>query len=188
VRFAIPERLIAELRQHRSARRALRPPSSPAATAPDDASFLQRVAGLVQSSGADAATVAAAVAANYAAAMFRWEDELESAHDAFLLDPGMGPMLYLTADGRVLIDGRGWDGEPLREATDDEATVALVVGAKKTGIAGLFDLLPPRPPEGSSCPTCRGARVERLPATDPERPPPELVCSACKGRGWTPGR
>ncbi len=56
-------------------------------------------------------------------------DATVSDQETFLLDPGLGPVLYLTADGRVLRDGRGWDDEPVREATPDEATIALVLGA-----------------------------------------------------------
>ncbi|WP_437944237.1 hypothetical protein WMF27_15715 [Sorangium sp. So ce281] len=38
--------------------------------------------------------------------MSSWQDEVEDKYDAFLLDPGMGPMTYLTSDGRVLEDLR----------------------------------------------------------------------------------
>ena len=52
--------------------------------------------------------------------MDQLQDEVENEYDAFLLDPGMGPMTYLTSDGRVLLDMRSWDGEPMHEATEDE--------------------------------------------------------------------
>src|SRR5262249_30846661 len=87
-------------------------------------------------------------------------DEIEEAHDAFIMDPGMGPVLYLTADGRVLVDGSGWDDEPLREATEEEAIAAIVIGAKKKGIPELLELLP------------RGANI----------------CSTCAGTHWAPLR
>jgi hypothetical protein len=32
-------------------------------------------------------------------------DRVEREHDAFCLDPGLGPAFFLTADGRVLVDG-----------------------------------------------------------------------------------
>jgi hypothetical protein len=38
--------------------------------------------------------------------MNRLQAEVEDAYDAFLLDPGMGPMTYLTSDGRILCDHR----------------------------------------------------------------------------------
>lgn len=106
------------------------------------------------------------------------QDEVEDEHDAFLLYPGMGPMLYLTHTGVVLVDERSWDGEAVREAKDDyEAIGALVVGAKITGIASLLDLVPPKPVAGQSCPKCSGSRWMRLGAG-------EMVCVECSGRGW----
>jgi hypothetical protein len=106
--------------------------------------------------------------------------EVEDEHDAFLLDPGMGPMMFLTADGRVLRDGRSWDGEALREATDDEAIATLVVGAEKTGIAALLGLIPPSPAEGMPCARCEGLRMAE--------PAPgagfHIICTQCWGRGW----
>lgn len=102
-------------------------------------------------------------------------DEVEEEYDAFLLDPGLGPVSYLTADGRVLEDGRCWDDSPIREADEDGAIAALVVGAKKTGIAALLDLIPSPPATALTCPTCSGARwiLDQ-----------RLICRNCSGRGW----
>jgi hypothetical protein len=109
------------------------------------------------------------------------QSEVENEHDAFLLDPGMGPMLFLTAAGRILVDGRNWDGEVLREATEDEAISALVVGAQKTGIGGLLELIPSRPTDGSTCPMCFGSRrAEPVPGASL----PKMICLLCRGRGW----
>lgn len=119
-------------------------------------------------------------AAQYVSGMDFLQDEVENEHDAFLLDPGMGPMIYLTADGRILFDERSWDGKPLREAQSDEVVSALVVGAKKTGIAGLLELLPSRPHDGLQCPKCHGSRWARLVPTFE----PEFVCLLCGGLGW----
>ena len=38
-------------------------------------------------------------AAQYVSGMDSLQNEVENEHDAFLLDPGMGPMIYITADG-----------------------------------------------------------------------------------------
>ncbi|MFO0671913.1 MAG: hypothetical protein U0235_20195 [Polyangiaceae bacterium] len=120
------------------------------------------------------------IAKVYVAGMATLQREIEDTHDAFLLDPGMGPMLYITSDGRILIDGRSWDGEALREATDDEAVIALVVGARKTKIDALLDLFPPPPAESTVCPMCNGARcAEPAPGFGQE-----LLCFLCKGWGW----
>ena len=106
------------------------------------------------------------------------QDGVEREHDAFLLDPGMGPMAYLTADGRVLLDDRSCDGTPLREATDDEAIATIVVGSRKTGITALIDVVPRVPPGGATCPRCAGGRWDRQLTT--------LPCRQCFGRGWRP--
>jgi hypothetical protein len=113
----------------------------------------------------------------------RLQDEVESSHDAFLLDPGMGPMTYLTADGRILVDARTWEGDAITEATEDEAIGALVIGAEKTGLLALLALLPPAPVEAATCPRCKGSRRAAL------GPLPNLLCLVCGGRGWaTPER
>lgn len=118
------------------------------------------------------------------AGMCELEDEVSREHDAFLLDPGLGPMTYLTADGRVLLDFRtvdsrtGW-GDEVREATEDEAIGALVVGARKTGIARLLDLIPAAPEGGRECPGCRGERL-----ASPAPGMQKFICNECMGRGW----
>jgi hypothetical protein len=113
----------------------------------------------------------------YVDGMDRLRDEVEAEQDAFLLDPGMGPMTYITSDGRVLLDMRTWDGEPLREANDDEAITALVVGAEKISIRELMDLIPARPPDGLQCPMCSGTHWFTFGEI-------RLVCLLCRGRGW----
>jgi hypothetical protein len=143
VRFELPERLLAMLRDRRDRER------------------LER--GNVEQGG-----------------MLAWQVEVEDAHDAFLLDPGMGPMLFITAQGRILVDGRSWEGEPLREATAEEAIVAILAGASNTGIAELMTLLPPKPPGGQECPTCAGRRRAPAPGTSGT----SFVCWDCNGLGW----
>ncbi|MCY1072222.1 hypothetical protein OV090_46175 [Nannocystis sp. RBIL2] len=106
------------------------------------------------------------------------EDEL----NAFLLHPGMGPLIYITVDGRILIDERTWNGDVLREAADDEAIESVVIGASMTGIDALLDLLPPPPPAAAPCPECAGTRWVTLIAGRPWR----SVCRTCHGRGWAP--
>ena len=111
-------------------------------------------------------------------------DDVTATHDAFLLDPGMGPGAYLTVDGRVLIDGRYWDETELREATDDEAITAIVVGAQKTGITELLVLLPSRPDRSIICGTCAGSRWVRAGTDVLTGEPGQIVCYVCRGRGW----
>ena len=110
-------------------------------------------------------------------------DPVETEHDAFCLDGGLGPAWYLTADGRVLMDGLSWNGEPLREATEAEALQTIVVGAKKTGIDALLELLPRRPQSASTCTQCDGGRYA---SGSPESlEVPHFICPRCNGLGWT---
>ena len=111
-----------------------------------------------------------------------WSDDVTSAHDAFMLYGGMGPAMYLTSDGRFLIDGLAWDDTPLRESSDDEAICSLVVGAKRTGIAELLAFVPPAPASANICNVCGGTRWQVLRGTVPELPP--VICTTCWGRGW----
>jgi hypothetical protein len=118
----------------------------------------------------------------------RWGDPLLREHDAFMLDPGMGPALILTTDGRVLEDGTCWDGTPVKEVTDDGALEAIVIGFRKTGVSALLELLPPRPAIASDCPRCHGDRfapphVEGASAEQLAQFPP-FICTFCHGLGW----
>jgi hypothetical protein len=109
------------------------------------------------------------------------QDAVEQDNDAYCLDGGLGPGWYMTADGRVLRDGSGWDDEPLREATEAEAFRAIVVGAKRTGISGLLALLPVRPDRATMCTRCDGTRFASVGS---DHVAPRLVCPACDGLGW----
>ncbi|QEL14212.1 hypothetical protein PX52LOC_01082 [Limnoglobus roseus] len=113
-----------------------------------------------------------------------YSDDVTVSEDAFLLDPGFGPASYLTADGRVLLDTREWSGEPVREATPDEAVCVIVVGAKKTGIAGLFELLPPRPFGAATCDRCLGNRFWSFGTDAGTGRAKTIVCPTCAGHGW----
>ena len=111
--------------------------------------------------------------------MNRLQVEVENEYDAFLLDPGMGPMTYITADGRIIRDYRTWDGEGIRVETKlDNIVKALVVGADKTGIDSLLDLIP-RLKDGAQCATCNGARWYQLQNG-------RTICPTCAGRGECP--
>ncbi len=105
-------------------------------------------------------------------------DEIEREYDAVILDGGLGTALYLTRDGRVIVDGTGWDELGVREATREEAFTALVVGARKTGESGLLALLPPRPANALDCRDCGATGWREL---GEER---RFVCATCGGVGW----
>ncbi len=106
--------------------------------------------------------------------------------EAFLLYSGLGPELYLIADGRVVVDERVF-GEEVREASPDEEVAAIVVGAEKTGIAKLADLLPPPPRSAKSCSRCSGSRWWAV-GPNVNGKPFSVVCPDCHGRGWKPAQ
>jgi hypothetical protein len=175
VRFHLSEPLLVALRRRRAEQRlaqAKRVPARPQEP-PQAAVEARSLVGVVQELFSAKVGVEAA-AAGYVSGMDGLQEDVEVGHDAFLLDPGMGPMLDLTGDGRVLVDGRSWDGEALREADDAEAIAALVVGAKKTEIEALLDLIPRRPDDGESCPMCE---AELMPGHGP------ASCALCAAGG-----
>jgi hypothetical protein len=174
--FEIPPLLLERLRARRDEerhRRTLGTVSSVPVAAPS--SFLDGVKRLFETgSSPDEA------GRQYVAEMDSWQTDVEQAYDAFLLDPGMGPMSYLTSDGRILEDQRGWDGTDIVELTGWRAHAALVIGARKTGIVELADLIPAAPKGSSPCPKCGGARLAQAsPAVGLEFP-----CLECDARGW----
>lgn len=171
--FRLPPHLLEQLRERRASQR--REPTTDTPTR--KRSLLDATKALFVSQKPDLALAAA----QFVDTMDKLQVEVEDQHDAFLLDPGMGPMTYLTSDGRVLLDFRTWDGAELREASSlDEEITSVVVGAKKTGIAALLSLLPDAPPEGVNCPKCDGKRLCEIVPGDEFR----QICILCNGRGW----
>ncbi|MCG8352936.1 MAG: hypothetical protein MI924_34660 [Chloroflexales bacterium] len=164
----IPAATLEELRVRRSKRKS--PPAG--AT---DRPILTTVE-MVQRLGAiDPSSLAKAFCED----MDRLQAEVEDEYDAFLLDPGMGPMTYITTDGRILNDYRTWDGEGIQfETSLDRVVASLVVGAEKTGVASLLNLIPALE-NGVPCTTCNGTRWFKLQNG-------EIVCPTCSGRGECP--
>ncbi len=171
VRFVVPGSLLATLRKRRELQHAGHAGTQSSRAVP------HALVSLLPSlfSGADLK----ATARDYVDGMNGLQDQVEREYDAFLLDPGMGPMTYLAADGRIIVDSRTWDGEGITfESSLDMAVVAVVVGAKKTGVSELLAIIP-RLDAGSTCPRCRGSRWAQLSlANDVEVP-----CRMCFGRG-----
>jgi hypothetical protein len=174
--LTIPEVTLEELRTYRSTRK-------PAPTRHDRP--LLNTIKLVNSAGENNPNDAALA---FSEDMDYLRVEVEDMYDAFLLDPGMGPMMYITSDGRFLRDDRTWDGEGIQfETSLDRVISTLVVGAKKTGIAGLLALLPQRPSSAATCSTCSGHRwwtIQSSPINPDTGRQGSLVCPTCYGRGW----
>jgi hypothetical protein len=116
-------------------------------------------------------------------AQARWRDPIEWEYDAFLLDPGLGPATYLTADGRILWNDDGWDVQ----ATRHEVYAGLRAGAGKTGIAALLSLLPARPDDADSCARCEGTgRWAELRSVSGAVI--SVCCPDCGALGWRSAR
>jgi len=177
MRFDVPESLLQRLRQRREEQRQERAKQVVAGPGIErrEGNFIDTLRRFF-SGGARVEEAAQ----SYVHSMTSWQEEIEDQQDAFLLDPGMGPMVYLTSDGRILEDSRGWDGDEVVEVTGYRANAALVVGAKKTGIAELLGLIEPPPVGSKVCSKCKGTRM----AAPVEGFGHEFPCEACGARGW----
>jgi hypothetical protein len=113
----------------------------------------------------------------------RGPDQITQAYDAFMLDPGLGPPTYLSSDGRIVWDDDIWGVV----GTRGEAFAAILVGVKKTGVAGLRDLLPSRASSSVDCSECHatGWFDAHGQLKDMEGKPTSFVCPKCSGLGWT---
>ena len=137
--FTLSAELLAQLRARRaSQRRDRRPAEAHVGASPS-------LVGMLKAAFPSEQPDAKLLATEYVQGMDRMQLEVEDEYDAFLLDPGMGPMAYLTSDGRVFWDSRSWDGDGLSEVTGNDAIATIVVGAEKTGIADLLSVLPACP-------------------------------------------
>ena len=162
--FHIPERMLEALRLRRATEVVKHTEPVRAVTTLD-------IAVAATHGTAHSETVPAAV--NF---MNSLQSEVEVGFDAFLLDPGMGPMQYLTSDGRILLDYRTWDGTGIRFEQDlDRAIGTIVCGSRKTGIMSLLELIPPLL-NPVVCKYCNGNRWYHLQNG-------EIVCPGCSGRG-----
>jgi hypothetical protein len=169
-RVVIPAPLLEQLRARRERNRAERFLSQPAEPPP-----IRSTVDLVVSVSAESQIPG--LARDFVDGMNHLQSQVEAEYDAFLLDPRMGPMTYLTADGRILWDHRTWDGADLEIVTSlDEAVASVVVGARKTGIQDLLSLIPALE-NGQTCPRCDGTRTMNL------GPITGLCCRTCFGRG-----
>lgn len=99
--------------------------------------------------------------------------------DAVVMFYGMGDPMYLTLDGRVIIEDM-LDEIPPREAkTFAEVAMAIVVGAKVRKFPELRSILPSRPQNAVDCENCdKSGWLQPAPTLGP------FVCGDCGGLGW----
>jgi len=112
----------------------------------------------------------------------RGADNVEREHDAFLLDPGLGPGQYLSSDGRILWDDDGWSVA----ATRRDAFAAILCGVWKTKIERLRELLPPRPDDAVDCEMCGSTGEYNAGGLmrDVNGNVISIICPTCAGLGW----
>lgn len=101
-------------------------------------------------------------------------DPLVQELDAFVLDGGLGPVKYLTTDGRIVWDDDGWGVR----GTLRDAFVAISIGAHKTKIQTLRGLLPQRPSSAITCAECEGTGTWQHDSF-------AGFCMHCASLGWT---
>jgi hypothetical protein len=113
----------------------------------------------------------------------RGADDITALYDAYMLDPGLGPPTYLTADGRIVWDDDVWGVV----GTRGEAFSSIMAGVRKTGVYELRELLPQRDPIASDCNDCSasGWFDAHGELRDLEGRPFSFVCPRCAGLGWT---
>ena len=100
--------------------------------------------------------------------------------DAVIMFGGMGDPMYLTFDGRVIIDECFMEEKGAREAsTLIEAAMAVVVGAKMRNFPELLSILPARPENAFDCGNC-----EMTGWFKPGGVLGPFVCGGCGGLGW----
>ncbi len=106
-------------------------------------------------------------------------DAISARYDAFLLDSGLGSAKYLTRDGRIVWDDEVWEVE----GTYLDALAAISIGARKSGISLLLQLLPVRPHTATDCVNCAASGRVVLPHSD-KASTFHITCWQCGGLGW----
>ena len=110
-------------------------------------------------------------------------DEVLKTEDAVELYASIGPTLYLTFDGRVIVHAF-LDDEPPCESSDPKDFYQMVVlGARAYLMPELLSLLPQRPPDSTDCSNCKGSGWWLF-MKDTKGKPIELACWECGGVGW----
>lgn len=117
----------------------------------------------------------------------RYTDKIVESEDAVVMTLGLGDAMYLTFDGRVIVDEWNYpeEDQPPREAKDaKEMFMAVVIGAKRFKAQELLSILPPRAETAVDCAACERSGWVRF-GQDVEGKPVDFVCPECGGVGWT---
>lgn len=99
--------------------------------------------------------------------------------DAVVMFYGLGDPLYLTFDGRIIIEDM-LDDVPPREAENlVKATSAIVLGAKIQNFPELLSILPKRGENTTDCENCSASGWLEI-----GKDSFSVVCHQCGGLGW----
>ena len=112
-----------------------------------------------------------------------YPDDVSKSEDAVVLTLGLGPAMYLTLDGRVIIHAYMDDEVPSEASEPKEVYAAIVIGAKTRNAPELLSLLPQRPQDAVDCAACKGGGWVSF-GKDAHGEPIEIVCWGCGGVGW----
>jgi hypothetical protein len=115
-----------------------------------------------------------------------YSDEVLKSEDAVVMTLGLGPAMYLTFDGRVIMHTY-IDDEPPGEVSDPKiAYSAIVIGAKMRESQELLSILPAPPNDALDCSACTGSGWTYF-MNDIDGKPIGLICVECGGIGWVGG-
>jgi hypothetical protein len=105
-------------------------------------------------------------------------DENLLKYDAIALTYGLGPAVYLTIEGRMIVWDYSNNAPPFETHLLSDLGAYLTIGSRRLNLPGLLTLLPV-PDSSSKCHWCNGTRWARLPGSFNE-----VVCWECNGLGW----
>lgn len=105
------------------------------------------------------------------------DSEIKS-EDAVMMFAGLGDPIYLTFDGRIIILDMLDDIPPREAQTFQEATSAIVIGAKVRKYPELLQLLPSRSTGATDCEKCEKSGWWKISENI------TIICDECGGLGW----
>ena len=113
-----------------------------------------------------------------------YPDEVLQSEGAVVLSLGLGPAMYLTFDGRIIVHPYMENLPPYEVSDSKEAYCAIVVGAKNRKASWLLSLLPSRPRSGLDCAQCETNGWMNFGIKNVDGEPIKIVCVDCGGTGW----
>jgi hypothetical protein len=106
-------------------------------------------------------------------------DENLRTYDAVALTYGLGPAVYLTLEGEMIIWDYASNKAAYRTNLLSDFGSYLTIGSRRLMMPALLALLPLAPSSSTQCQLCDGIRWKTLPNSTHE-----VVCWECYGLGW----